>query len=602
MSALSAGEVVLLSLWTLWLLAALALLPYPVGIALPTGLAALGLALILADVVSWRAYLIAGLAAHVVAAVVTIVSQGRGPGPGPRPGQLRQALLASVSLSGLIWLLILRPAVPWLYPADIPIMIVTVAALVAAEYGGWTLFDRTLQQRVSSAVAAERQDAARRAAEVASDLEAEQRRRSAADEQNAALQRTVRELEDTQSQQQAELRRREARLSEQDAELGRREVRLSEQDAELGRREVRLSDREAELRRVRADLDQARAERDDALAALATHPPAWYRLPDGTPAGGSSDVPGGAPAGPGLSQAGEAVDVVLLRLTVDPPAVSQPAAGSQPGQLVQVTVERTTSTMGPRLGETPGELQARAEDRLRAEIDGGVAQYSAQAIVQPAWNVVSQRWVATSWADINAAGGAVIDFQTDLHHLVLGQPVQELGTWIGLPAPVTGALAGIAEAAATPGDRELNAVVRIIQIGGIVLGAMSGHPLLASACFKSLAHDESVRAVETFISRELGRLGLVRAEPPAAPDPIERPGPAGRPSVVEPPGPVERPGPADGPGAANGPGPAGPGLAKGPDRIQTPPAPGPSIPPPWTPITRPGRDDPGPARPGISPF
>jgi hypothetical protein len=588
MSALSAGEVVLLSLWTLWLLAALALLPYPVGIALPTGLAALGLALILAGVVSWRAYLIAGLAVAVVAAVVTIVSQGRGPGPGPRPGQLRQALLASVSLAGLIWLLILRPTVPWLYPADIPIMIVTVAALVAAEYGGWMLVDRTVQQRVSSAVAAERQDAARRAAEVASDLETEQRRRSAADEQAAALQRTVRELEDTRSQQQAELRRRGARLSEQDAELGRREVRLSEQ--------------EAELRQVRADRDQARAERDDALAALATHPPAWYRLPDGTPAGGSPDVPGGAPAGPGPSPAGEAVDVVVLRLTVDPPAVSQPAAGGQPGQLVQVTVERATSTMWPRLGETPGELQARAENRLRAEIDGAVAQHSAQAIAQPAWNVVSRRWVATSWADINAAGGAVIDFQTDLHHLVLGQPVQELGTWIGLPAPVTGALAGIAEAAAIPGDRELTAVVRIIQVGGIVLGAMSGHPLLASACFKSLVHDESVRAVETFISRELGRLGLVRAEPPAAPDPVERPSPAGRASVAEPPGPVERPGPADGPSAVNGPGPAGPEPAKGPDRIQTPPAPGPSIPPPWTPIQRPGRDDHGPGRPGISPF
>jgi hypothetical protein len=586
MSALSAGEVVLLSLWTLWLLAALALLPYPVGIALPTGLAALGLALILAGVVSWRAYLIAGLAVAVVAAVVTIVSQGRGPGPGPRPGQLRQALLASVSLAGLIWLLILRPTVPWLYPADIPIMIVTVAVLAAAEYGGWMLFDRTVQQRVSSAVAAERQDAARRAAEVASDLETEQRRRSAADEQNAALQRTVRELEDTQSRQEAELRRRGARLSDQ--------------DAELGRREVRLSDQEAELRRVRADLDQARAERDDALAALATHPAAWYRrLPDGTPAGGSPDVPGGAPAGPGPSAAGEAADVVVLRLTVDPPAVSRSAAGSQPGQLVQVTVERATSTLWPRLGETPGELQARAEDRLRAEIDGAIAQHSAQAIAQPAWNVVSQRWVATSWADINAAGGAVIDFQTDLHHLVLGQPVQELGTWIGLPVPVTGALAGLAEAAAIPGDRELTAVVRIIQIGGVVLGAMSGHPLLASACFKSLVHDESVRAVETFISGELGRLGLARAEPPG---PASRPGPAGAPSAAEPLRPAHRPGPADGPSAANGPGPAGPGLANGPDRLQAPPAPGPSIPPPWTPIRRPGRDDDGPGRPGMSPF
>jgi hypothetical protein len=599
MSALPAGEIVLLSLWTLWLLAALALLPYPVGLALVTGLAALGLALILSGVVSWRAYLIGGLAVHVVAAAVMIVRQGRGRGRGPDPGQLRQALLASVSLAGLIWLLILRPTISWLYPADIPIMLATVAALVAAEYGGWVFFERTVQQRVNSAVSAERQDAAHRAAGAASDLEREQRRRSAADEQNAQLQRTVRDLEDTQSQQQAELRRREDRLSQQQAELGRREAKLSEQ--------------EAELRRGRAELA-------DALDALARQPPAWYRRPsDDASASSSSGVPGGAPAGPGPGPAGEAVDVVLLRLTVEPPAGSQPPAGGQPGQLVQVTVERATSRIWLRPGETPGQLQARAEGRLREEIDEAVAGYSAQASGQPAWNVVSRRWVATNWADINAAAGAVIDFQADLHHLLLGEPVQELGTWIGLPPPVTGALAGLAEAAGIPGDGELTAVVRIIQIGGIVLGAMSGQPLLACACFKSLIHDEAIRAVETLISREFGRLGLVRAEPPA-PDPVRRPGPTERPSAVERPGPAERPSPverpspaeqpspaerpnpAEGPSPTNGPGPARPGPAAGPDTVEIPPVPRPSLPPPWTPTTRPGRDDNGPGRPGMSPF
>jgi hypothetical protein len=588
MSALSAGEVVLLSLWTLWLLVALALLPYPVGIALVTGLAALGLALILTGVVSWRAYLIGGLAVHVVAAVVTIVRQGRGPGPGPDPVQLRQALLASVSVGGLIWLLILRPTISWLYPADIPIMIATVVALVAAEYAGWVFFERTVHQRVTSAVSAERQDAARRAEGVAADLETEQRRRSAADEQNAALQRTVRELENTQSQQQAELRRREARLSQQQAELGRREARLSEQ--------------EAELRQARAGLERARAELDGARAALARQPPAWYRRPaDAAPDGAPADVPGGALAGPGPSPAAGAI-VVLVRLTADPPAVSQLPAGSQPGQLVQVTVERATSRIWPRPGETTGQLQARAEDRLRAEIDEAAAQDSAQAIGQPIWNIVGQRWVAPNWADINAAAGTVIDFQADLHRLVLGEAAQELGTWIGLPGSVTGALAGIAEAAAVPGDRQLTAVVRIIQIGGIVLGAMSGHPLLASACFKALVHDESIRAVETLISQEFGRLGLVRAEPPGAPGPAGRPGPVDRPGPAERPSLVERPGLAEGPRPTNGPEPGRPGPAQAPDPIGRPPAPGPSVVPPWTPLPRPGRDDHGPGRPGISPF
>ena len=45
-----------------------------------------------------------------------------------------QTMSGSVSLVGLISLLFLRPTVPWMYRADIPIMLLVAFAVVAAEY------------------------------------------------------------------------------------------------------------------------------------------------------------------------------------------------------------------------------------------------------------------------------------------------------------------------------------------------------------------------------------------------------------------------------------------------------------------------------------
>jgi hypothetical protein len=607
MNGIAAGQLLLLSLWTLWLLAALSLLPRPAGSALPIGVAAVGLVLVLTGAVPWRYCVIGGLVVHIVAAVTTIVTQGQGPGQspgqGPSQGQLRQALLASVSLGGLIWVLILRPTIPWLYPADIPIMIVTVVAVAAAEYGGWILIERMVQRRVDSAVSAERQDASHRAQQVVADLDAERQQRLASDEQNARLRRTVHQLEDERTRQEAELGRREARLSQQDAELRRLYAELQRLQAAVQQSQAELRQSQAELEQSQAELEQSQAELQPSRAGLAhTHaalagqPTAWYRAPAGVRLG----LGPGAPA--------TEVGVILVRLSVDPRAASR-ADGA-----VRVIVERAMFPVSPVPGETAGELYPRAEGRLRQEIDGAVAQYAAQAIVEPVWKVAARRWVPTDPAGMNAAAGVVTSFEADLNDLVLGKPVRELGTWAGLPSPAANVLGGIAAAAAMPGDRELDTVVRIIQIGGIVAGALAGHPPLAVACFKSLVRDEAINALEAVISREFSSLGLSRAQAPATPrtpptpDPRMTPEPPASGSPAAPGDPV--PG---SPAEPRRPAPTPPEqprpAASEPPAAPRRPAPTPPVtpwrppPPPEPPITPPGPQGPrGPRGPGISPF
>ena len=162
-----AGQYLLLSLWTLWLVIALPSIGGRAGVILVSVFAALALALVLPGVVTWRAYLIAWLIVHMLAAAVRAVGQHR-------PQYL---LSGSVSLGGLVWLLVLRPTIPWLYPADIPIMILTVAALVVAEYGCWVFYERAVQARIDRAVTQARQEASRRVAAVEEQLQEERQLR-----------------------------------------------------------------------------------------------------------------------------------------------------------------------------------------------------------------------------------------------------------------------------------------------------------------------------------------------------------------------------------------------------------------------------------------
>ena len=133
------------------------------GVILALVFGLLGAGLIPTGLASWRGYVIACLIVHVIVAVYMVAvlrgwlrpASGR---PGLRPlwgwahNSLLQTIFGSVSLVGLISVLYLRPTIPWKYRADIPLMLLVVIVVVAAEYallaGSWRFKRRENQEPV----------------------------------------------------------------------------------------------------------------------------------------------------------------------------------------------------------------------------------------------------------------------------------------------------------------------------------------------------------------------------------------------------------------------------------------------------------------------
>jgi hypothetical protein len=480
-----AGQYLLLSLWTLWLLIALPSIGGRAGVILVSVFAVLALGLVLPGVLSWRAYVIAWLIVHMLAAAVRVFAQYR-------PQQL---LSGSVSLGGLVWLLILRPTVPWLYPADIPIMIVTVVAFVAAEYGCWVLYERAVRERIDRAVARTQQEAGRRVAAV-EDLLQEERQlrwdREAADSaRRDALAAELSDAQDELRRTQDELRRTQDELRRTQDELRRTQDDLRRTQDELQGTQDELRGTQDELRRTQDELalETAESQRQDESLV-------WYRGPADARLLARSER---------AAQA-DSVKVEMVRIT----AWLGPGPGGsdgEPGQLVGTTIERRTVPVTPAPGETVSEATRTAAERLGQGIKAATAQYAAEEIGGPAWKIVSERWVADGSPGFDAAAGTVADFDAAVHNILLEKPVQQLSSWAGLPGPLPAVLGGVAGAAELPIDRPLNVVRRIIQVGGIVVSVISGNPVLASACFKSLVHDELIHGLEAGIERTLSKFG-----------------------------------------------------------------------------------------------
>jgi hypothetical protein len=127
MGALHAGTILLLVLWTGWLLVALALLDR--GKGLLAAFIPLAILLAIKTDVTWRSYLMAWLLIHALVAVLLAEEDHRA----------KQVVLAVVSLGGLTWLwadggwLDARPVVTGL------IIAASVAALGGLCYGAWWL-------------------------------------------------------------------------------------------------------------------------------------------------------------------------------------------------------------------------------------------------------------------------------------------------------------------------------------------------------------------------------------------------------------------------------------------------------------------------------
>ena len=134
MGALHAGTILLLVLWTGWLLVALALLDH--GKGLLAVFIPLAILLAIETDITWRGYVVAWLAIHVLVAALLAEKEHRA----------KQVALAVVSLGGLIWL---WADGGWLYVRPIVTGLV-IAASVAALGGlcctAWWLQNKLRRQ------------------------------------------------------------------------------------------------------------------------------------------------------------------------------------------------------------------------------------------------------------------------------------------------------------------------------------------------------------------------------------------------------------------------------------------------------------------------
>jgi hypothetical protein len=553
------GQHLVLLLWTLWLVVALVSVGGRAGLILLVVVGGLGLGLVPTGLLDWRAYLIAALAVHVLAAAFRVFEQLTAvqpqvpardrpplaitaavqPGPhapaatGPRHRSLpalpvfvlrwpAQVVVGSVSLAGVIWLLILRPTIPWAYRADILIMIGTVALLVAAEYGCWRFYKHL----------------DRRLAEAMKQLQEERQLRQDTDTRNHErsewLEKRLQLAESEVSQRRGELGQAQSDFHRGQDVLRRTQDRLSHAQEEIRHMQAELRQAQDEIRRSHTDLHQAHSDLRHAHSDLRQ-----AQGQDSPSPGGPPPVPGEPPRAQDASQPppgdegsqDDGVDaVVWYRATsgvrAEPDQVAGPSPArvemirivrltpgpARPGQPGRsgIAIERGTLTITPEPGETVRHLTSRAEERLGRQVEAATAHSTAQAIGDPAWKTVSQRWVADGSAGFDAAAATVADFDADLHNILLNRPVQQFSSWAGAPGPAAAVLGGVAGAADLPVDRPLGAVTRIIQVGGIVVGMASGHAILASACFKSLVHDTFIEGLTRGIENTLTKRGVTR--------------------------------------------------------------------------------------------
>jgi hypothetical protein len=163
-----------------------------------------------------------------------------------------------------------------------------------------------------------------------------------------------------------------------------------------------------------------------------------------------------------------------------------------------IVIQRTASYGPPQtcmpLDGKPGKDHSTARD-LQDAFDG----YVAKKLVAPTWERYTQVWVTPVCKNVAAATEQLSSLRDQWHNLVLGEPVQSIGTWVNLDSASVDVLTGIATELPLPGDPLIKDIKRLLQCAGIIIGVVAGHPLLVNACVKSLVHDLIFQAVRDVI-------------------------------------------------------------------------------------------------------
>jgi hypothetical protein len=474
------GQHLLLLLWTLWLVFALLSIADLLGVILALVFGLLGAALVLTGLASWRGYVIAWLIVHVlVAAYVVAVLRGwlrpASGRPGLRPlwswaqSPSLQTIFGSVSLAGLVSVLYLRPTVPWMYRADIPLMILVVIAVVGVEY---MLLSRRFRRPV------EQQDTVTPEQQAP----AEPEHSPAGPESGAGL-------------------------AHANGDTMEGKVVPAEQppDAEAENRkrihgiEFRLGNVEDFLRHQQAHDEDVHAPAHGALDSGPSDSPMWFYASGPVRSWAESDE---LPAG--------AIKVEFFRtarLTTRLEGSNGMADGvvgvnGMAGRVVGITLERRTVAVSPEPDETVSRVITRAVETLRHEIETcAAAPGQAQAISPSNWEVVSARWVQAGSAGVSTGGRTVDDLGASLNSILRNEPVQRVFSW-NAPGSAAAVIGKHAETR------------KILNFAGIVVGTRSGQAAASSACVMSLARDDFTRSLAAGIARTLGLLGLSGAPAP----------------------------------------------------------------------------------------
>lgn len=181
-----------------------------------------------------------------------------------------------------------------------------------------------------------------------------------------------------------------------------------------------------------------------------------------------------------------------------------------------VTIVRREMYQGTRSTETVHKAEARLCTEMQETVSAAAAEKVAD-LIMPAREPEAVAWLAA--------------LKSDLHGIMVGQPIQHLIPWASAQA-----VDDIAQSAPLPGDSTVGTAEFVILAGGLLLSAMAPFPGLCCASVKSLTHKVIADAADKAIKSAIdSALSAYRAPPPESSRQVGRAtGPANAPGTGEP--------------------------------------------------------------------
>jgi hypothetical protein len=131
---------------------------------------------------------------------------------------------------------------------------------------------------------------------------------------------------------------------------------------------------------------------------------------------------------------------------------------------------------------------------MRENSAEGLAEYFANALMQPGWNQLGQLWTTTDPDGFAGSAEAAENFGTSLHQYLVADPIEKVAHGVGLSYP--GQVAILLQDMPIPGlDSRIRDAKLCIELLGVVVGLAAGIPPLACASAKLLVHDTLKQAV-----------------------------------------------------------------------------------------------------------